>query len=263
MITVLAAALLAALAAWLAIPRPRAARRLAALAPAATTKPTLTATARNGPVRIGTALGARLPTWRDLVDLVRGRGRRRASAAWPEASIELCQSMAAELRAGRTPGDALRAAAEVLPPNVRIGLRAVVAVASAGGDVPAELTEVARRDAGAAGLRQVAAAWRVGAGSGGGLADVLERVAQSLRDQQAHGAQVAAQLAGPRATARLLAALPLLGLGLAAGSGARPLDFLFGTPAGLACLAAGLGLDALGLWWSTRIAAAALATPAR
>ncbi|MQA93840.1 MAG: pilus assembly protein TadB [Streptosporangiales bacterium] len=192
-----------------------------------------------------------------------GARRRRDGAVWAEASVELCQSMAAELRAGRTPGDALQAAVEVLPEGVRAGLRGVTAAAATGGDVPAELTAVARREPGAAGLAQAAAAWRVGAGSGGGLADVLEQVAQSLRDEQAHRAQVSAQLAGPRATARLLAALPLLGLGLASGSGAHPLDFLFGTPAGIACLIVGLALDALGLWWSTRIAATALETDAR
>jgi tight adherence protein B len=53
----------------------------------------------------------------------------------------------------------------------------------------------------------------------------------------------------------LIAVLPALTL--ATGSGvASPLGFLFGTSAGLLCLAGGLCLGFLGLGWIERIAAA-------
>jgi tight adherence protein B len=45
---------------------------------------------------------------------------------------------------------------------------------------------------------------------------------------------------------------------MGAALGARPLAFLFGSLPGLACLLLGLGLDALGLWWTRRLAAGAL-----
>ena len=60
--------------------------------------------------------------------------------------------------------------------------------------------------------------------------------------------------AGPRATARLLAGLPFLGLIMAAVLGADPLAFLFGTLPGLACLLAGVGLNATGALWTHRLA---------
>ena len=73
-----------------------------------------------------------------------------------------------------------------------------------------------------------------------------------------HRHDIAAQLAGPRATARLLAVLPLLGILMGAGLGMHPLSFLLGGPPGLACLTAGVALDGLGLWWTRRMAARVL-----
>ena len=67
----------------------------------------------------------------------------------------------------------------------------------------------------------------------------------------------AVELAGPRASAAMLAALPLLGLALGAAMGADPIGALTGSLAGLALGAAGIVLDALGILWMVRIVAAA------
>ena len=64
---------------------------------------------------------------------------------------------------------------------------------------------------------------------------------------------VEAELAGPRATAGLLAVLPLGGLLLAAGLGADPVHQLLHTPLGAACAVLGVGLDLLGLAWTARL----------
>ncbi len=90
--------------------------------------------------------------------------------------------------------------------------------------------------------------------AGAGLAAVVERVGSALRTAQAHRQDVAAQLAGPRATARMLAALPALGLLMGAALGMRPLGFLLGGVPGLLCLTSGIALDAGGLWWTHRMA---------
>ncbi|MBE1589359.1 Flp pilus assembly protein TadB [Nonomuraea angiospora] len=83
---------------------------------------------------------------------------------------------------------------------------------------------------------------------------MVERVASTLRAAQTHRQDVAAQLAGPRTTARLLAVLPALGLLMAAALNMHPLDFLLGSLPGLMCLIAGIALDACGLWWTNHMA---------
>jgi tight adherence protein B len=72
--------------------------------------------------------------------------------------------------------------------------------------------------------------------------------------------QVDAQLAGARATGRLLAGLPVLGLGLGVAIGGSPGDFLLHTPVGAICLSVAVALDIAGLAWMDRIAAGVLAT---
>ncbi|GAA4982147.1 type II secretion system F family protein [Nonomuraea thailandensis] len=182
----------------------------------------------------------------------------RRAEAWRRASIELCQSLAAELSAGRTPSDALtRAITAVDLPDPAL-LRPVIAAARDGGDVSAALTTSAPQEGGE-GLRRLAACWEVSTTAGAGLAALIDRVAHTLRAAQAHRQDVAAQLAGPRTTARMLAALPALGLLMAAALNMHPLSFLFGTLPGLMCLIAGITLDVCGLWWTARMAARAQA----
>ncbi|REE97088.1 hypothetical protein DFJ69_2544 [Thermomonospora umbrina] len=103
----------------------------------------------------------------------------------------------------------------------------------------------------------LAACWRIGVDKGGAFAAVVGGVATALRDDEAQRLEIAAQLAGPRATARLLAGLPLLGLALGVALGADPLAFLLGTIPGMLCLLSGIGLDVVGLWWTHRLARSA------
>lgn len=170
--------------------------------------------------------------------------RRRTSI------IELCDGMAAELSAGRTPDEAFTSAAAVLDPHVSNELLSLPRP-------PPDHLEVLATQPGAEGLRLLAACWRVGSERGGTLATVLDGLASALRDEEAQRQDVSVQLAGPRATARLLAALPLLGLAMAAALGAHPIPFLCGTLPGLACLLTAIALNATGLYWTRRLAHAA------
>lgn len=182
-------------------------------------------------------------------------GRRsRDAAKHRTAVIELCDGLAVELSAGRPPATAMVHAAGVLPAVP--GMRAVIDAAQNGDGVPAALSRAATTE-GCDGLRLLAGCWRIGVDRGGMLASAIEGLAEALRDEQSHREDIALQLAGPRATARLLAGLPLLGLGMADALGARPLSFLFGTLPGALCLSLGVGLDTLGLWWTARLAATA------
>lgn len=180
--------------------------------------------------------------------LSRWRHRRRAVAR-RAATVELCTALAAELRAGAMPGDAIQRAATAVP-----GVCDEVArVARLGGDVGAALVAASVRS-GCGGLARVAAVWSVSQHAGAGLADGCERIADWLRDDEALRREVAAQLAGARASARLLAVLPVLGILLGSSMGADPLQVLLQTPHGLACLAAGTALASIGLWWTERLA---------
>ena len=171
----------------------------------------------------------------------RAAERRRAELEWVEA-------LAAETRAGRDPASAVTAAGAVGEPSPAI-VRATAA-AVGGGDVAAAL----RADPSASGLmRGVAACWEVAHGSGAGLSASLTALSDSARESERVRRDLRAGLAEPRATAAVLAGLPVVGLGLGAGLGADPFAWLLGTGAGLVVLLAGAVLEAVGVLWSWRI----------
>jgi tight adherence protein B len=178
--------------------------------------------------------------------------RRRTAVRLAEANAarmaEVCDLLAAELSAGRPPDDALREAAATWPV-----IGPVAEVSRLGGDVPEALREAALSP-GAGGLRLLAAAWTVSRRTGGGLGAATRRVAEAVRREQATRRVVAGELASARATARLMACLPVVALLMGSGAGADPWAFLLRTPAGLGCLAAGLATGIAGLWWIEQIA---------
>jgi tight adherence protein B len=206
-----------------------------------------------------------------LVGLIGWRVVSAASASrrGDRETIALCDALdcfADELRAGQRPAAALVAAADAAGQAPVGHLFGCAAVATAlGGDVPAALRGQAPTfdpgGAARAGVEALAAAWAVSERTGAPLATVLDRLTGDVRSRQHQRRQVLAQLAGPRATAALLAVLPVLGVVLAAGIGARPLDVLLGTPAGQIALLIGVSLDGLGVLWSLRILGSASAGP--
>lgn len=177
--------------------------------------------------------------------------RRRAARAAEQTSVRLleaCEQLTGELVAGRPPSAALEHCAAEWD--------AIAPVAEAfrvGADVPDAWRQVARRP-GAADLRVVAAAWQVSHRTGAGLASALEHVTIDLRAQRATRRVVAGELASARATARLIALLPVLALTFGAGSGGDPWGFLLGHPVGLGCLALGLAFALAGLAWIEALA---------
>lgn len=178
-------------------------------------------------------------------------GRRRAARAAERRSdhvLAACESMASDLASGQPPLLTLdRAAAEWEE------LAPVATAGRLGADVPDVLRELAGRP-GARQLRTLAATWQVAHDTGSGLAGAIAQAAESIRSERRTARLVAAELSSARATARMLAVLPLGVLALGTGIGGDPVGFLLDTSAGLVCLALGLGLSLAGLFWLERIA---------
>lgn len=181
----------------------------------------------------------------------RARAEERAGAG------EALAVLAAELRAGRPPGASLEAAAAVATGPLAETLLAAARSGRFGADPATCLRRGAEASAVPAVLSGLAACWQVCASTGSSLAAAVERLAEGLRAEQVQRLAVEAELAGPRATAAMLAVLPVAGVALAAGLGAQPVHVLLHTPVGMGCLTAGIGLDLLGLWWTGRLVAAA------
>ena len=150
--------------------------------------------------------------------------RRRAARAAAQArsqALDALAALAADLRAG-------------LPPSAaRAGAPLVDAVPLV-------------RD-------RVTAAVRVADRTGAPLADLLDRLEVDLRGLERVRLTAAAHAAGTRATAGLLAVLPLAGIGVGYGMGADPLRVLLHTSVGAGCVAVALLLQLAGLGWTARL----------
>jgi tight adherence protein B len=185
----------------------------------------------------------------------RARARQAEDAA-RAAVVELLRAIAGELRSGAPPPVAFVVAADAAPPAMRAAIGPAARAAARGDplELAAALRAVAASSRSLVGLARVAACWRVAATSGAALAPAVDRVADALHDEIEFATSLLAALAAPRATARLLAVLPVVGLALGGAIGARPLSFLLGSPAGLCCLAVAVGFEAGGVGWARRIA---------
>ncbi|QOC94977.1 hypothetical protein D0Q02_20795 [Micromonospora craniellae] len=103
--------------------------------------------------------------------------------------------------------------------------------------------------------RLTQAAVRLADRTGAPLAELVERIEADARSTERGLAAAAAQAAGARATAWLLAALPVGGIALGYGIGVDPIQVLLHTPVGGACAVAAVVLQAVGLLWADRLGA--------
>jgi tight adherence protein B len=166
--------------------------------------------------------------------------RRRVLRERGELAVAL-GALIAELEVGGRPAEALAAAAAAGPVHRPVFRRA--ADGAAAGDEVAPLLESNPP------TRSLGCAWRLGEQTGAPLVAVITRVADDLAADAAHERTVAIALAGPQASAAVLAGLPLLGLALGAAMGAHPAHFLLQTRAGPVVACVGVLLDVLGLAW--------------
>lgn len=167
-------------------------------------------------------------------DALRAAARRRRAA--PEDLASVLHAVAARVRAGAPPGVAWGAVLGQPVTGDVPGAEVLVAVV---GDRPATHARV----------RAVIAGAHVAAETGAPLADVLEHLADAVAADAEQAGELEAALAGPRTTARVLAALPVLGLLVGAGMGARPWDVLTDGGLGTALGVTGVGLLVAGQVW--------------
>lgn len=207
----------------------------------------LTVAGPAGALAAAIALGTAVHRW---------RARRRAAASLT-ATADLAGAvglLAAELRAGAHPAAAAERVAGDAGPAAAGVLHAVAATARLCGDVAAALRrEAVAAPAIAQPLRQLAAAWALAQRHGVPLAEVLHAVRGDLEHRVRASRRLRSSSAGPRATAAVLAALPVLGLLLGQAIGARPWHVLTATVPGQFLLLLGTVLTSAGLLWSSHI----------
>lgn len=182
------------------------------------------------------------------------RRRERTAARVTAATVaDVCAELADDLRMGRVPEDAIAATAARWPP-----MRRVAAAAELHHGVAPALLDVASFP-GAAGLRDVGAAWQVSERAGSGLAEALDQVSRLLAARERRVRFVDAELAAARATGVVVSGLPLLVLGMGSGLGTNPWSFFV---SGLGSVAlGGAALLLLAGWvWLDRLTAQAMPT---
>lgn len=171
---------------------------------------------------------------------VRDRQRRRAAAEVSRA----CALLAAEVRAGRPPESAVEVVA-VDAPVLGAGAEALAI-----GDDVVRVWRIQAQRPGCGELGALARAWEVSRTYGAPMGPSLDQLAQQLESEADVARTVRGELASAQATGRLMAVLPLVGIGLGYAIGGRPLDFLVHTRVGLACALVATLLGCAGMLWT-------------
>ena len=175
--------------------------------------------------------------------LVRRRRRRSRADLYAAQIRDHCDLLAADLAAGAPAAVALTRLAERWPE-----IQPIVEADRFGLDVPRAWQTLAK-EVHVESLGLIAVGWRYAQQTGVGLSVAMRQVAEGLRTQARVDRTVAAELSSARATATLVALLPVGVLTMGSSLGGSPWHFLLLTTPGVVVLAAGLALVWAGLWW--------------
>jgi tight adherence protein B len=163
------------------------------------------------------------------------------------------QRLAVLLGAGVAPASAWRHVADVSPIAALVGDDPVSSLLEAAGPLPPLEADA---------WRGLAAAWAVATEAGAPLAPSLRDYARSLRDLAQVQRDVGVALAAPTATARLVMALPAVGVLFSLALGFDTVGVLLGSPLGWTAVAIGGGLLVTASRWNRRLVASAHPTQA-
>lgn len=178
----------------------------------------------------------------------RGRGADESKAL--ETAIDV---LVGELRVGAHPAAAFAVAAGETAGPVADACRAVAARARLGADVAAGLHGVAEASLLRDSWDRLAVCWQLATDHGLAMSALMRAAQCDIAERQRFSSQVNSAMAGARATATILAGLPLLAVLMGQMIGADPVAFLLGGRLGGWLLAVGLTLVCAGLLWSDRI----------
>ncbi|MGV0992907.1 MAG: type II secretion system F family protein [Mycobacterium sp.] len=196
---------------------------------------------------VGTAAAA-------LLQLRRRRAcRRRITRSEGDAMAAALETVVGELRVGAHPLRAFGIAASESQGAVGVALGTVTARVGLGADVVAGLRAVAEDSAVPFYWERIAVCWRLAAEHGLAMSTLMRAAQRDIVERQRFSSRVEAGLAGARATAAILAGLPVLGILFGQLISAHPMRFLLGGGIGGWLLVIGGGLIAAGVLWSDRI----------
>jgi tight adherence protein B len=186
---------------------------------------------------------------------LRYRRRRRSRRAMDESrELETAiDVLVGELRIGAHPAQAFAVAADETAGPVAQSCRAVAARARLGADVTAGLSGVAEASALPAQWNRLAVCWQLASQHGLAMSTLMRAAQHDIAERQRFSGQVTSAMAGARATAAILAGLPVLSVVLGQLIGAEPVAFLLAGHAGGWLLVVGVTLVCSGLLWSDRI----------
>jgi tight adherence protein B len=182
------------------------------------------------------------PAWRHLAAVSQERSDGRVLVDMAEALAE-----------GRPGGPALSAAVDAL---------GVVEASPGWAARRRELRAGAHARDSADEWRQLAAVWAVAEASGSPMASCLRAQAEATRSIAQARRDAAVALSGPRATSRVVLALPAVGLLLGLLMGLDTLGVLFGSALGWFCLGGAAALVGAGRRWNRSLVRRATPSPA-
>jgi tight adherence protein B len=186
---------------------------------------------------------------------LRHRRRRRSRRGMAEGrELETAiDVLVGELRVGAHPAQAFAVAADETAGPVADSCRAVAARARLGADVTGGLRSVAQNSALPAQWARLAVCWQLAAEHGLAMSTLMRAAQRDIVERQRFSGQVMSGMAGARATAAILAGLPVLSVVLGQLIGADPVAFLLAGHVGGWLLVVGVTLVCGGLLWSDRI----------
>lgn len=163
------------------------------------------------------------------------------------------ESIARSMRSGASLRQALEESVSSIGEPINDDLRGIVAEIAAGVPISAALERWAIKRP-LPGVRLAVASLLLGAETGGAHARALDGIAATLRGELGLSAEVKALSSQARTSALVMATAPLAFAVFTTITDGATASFLFGTPAGWACLVAGLTLDAIAALWMQHLA---------